>query len=381
MWIEDLPNEKYKYFERFRDPLTEKWKKVSVTLDKKTPRAQKAAQIELSQKVQKKMLITDSSQKTIKDVYHEWVKKYESTVKESSLRNIRSLWRNADNRIVKGAILKNVTSGIIQQWIDKIYFEENLSYSATDAYRTMLSNIFRYAKLTGYITANPVADVRIDRKKVDQSEKIEEKFLEPNELKAVIDKLNGRSRSKRYGNMMEFISLTGLRFGELVALKYEDYDGKSVSVTKTLDYHYSNLKPTLTSPKNSYSIRNVSLPDRAIELIETVILENKLRKSTGPYVDEGYIFTTMYGTPIFIGNVNKSLRLVKKSLKLEKKLSTHTFRHTHVSQLAELNLPIKSIMARVGHNSPNTTLKIYTHVTKKMETELINQLNKKINGN
>ncbi|MDN6689660.1 MAG: site-specific integrase, partial [Lactococcus sp.] len=311
----------------------------------------------------------------------EWVKKYESTVKESSLRNIRSLWRNADNRIVKGAILKNVTSGIIQQWIDKIYFEENLSYSATDAYRTMLSNIFRYAKLTGYITANPVADVRIDRKKVDQSEKIEEKFLEPNELKAVIDKLNGRSRSKRYGNMMEFISLTGLRFGELVALKYEDYDGKSVSVTKTLDYHYSNLKPTLTSPKNSYSIRNVSLPDRAIELIETVILENKLRKSTGPYVDEGYIFTTMYGTPIFIGNVNKSLRLVKKSLKLEKKLSTHTFRHTHVSQLAELNLPIKSIMARVGHNSPNTTLKIYTHVTKKMETELINQLNKKINGN
>ncbi len=326
-------------------------------------------------------LITDSSQKTIKDVYHEWVKKYESTVKESSLRNTRSLWRNADNRIVKGAILKNVTSGIIQQWIDKIYFEENLSYSATDAYRTMLSNIFRYAKLTGYITANPVADVRIDRKKVDQSEKIEEKFLEPNELKAVIDKLNGRSRSKRYGNMMEFISLTGLRFGELVALKYEDYDGKSVSVTKTLDYHYSNLKPTLTSPKNSYSIRNVSLPDRAIELIETVILENKLRKSTGPYVDEGYIFTTMYGTPIFIGNVNKSLRLVKKSLKLEKKLSTHTFRHTHVSQLAELNLPIKSIMARVGHNSPNTTLKIYTHVTKKMETELINQLNKKINGN
>ena len=158
----------------------------------------------------------------------------------------------------------------------------------------MLSNIFRYAKLTGYITANPVADVRIDRKKVDQSEKIEEKFLEPNELKAVIDKLNGRSRSKRYGNMLEFISLTGLRFGELVALKYEDYDGKSVSITKTLDYHYSNLKPTLTSPKNSYSIRNVSLPDRAIELIETVILENNLRKSTGPYVDEGYIFTTMY---------------------------------------------------------------------------------------
>ena len=51
MWIEDLPNEKYKYFERYRDPLTEKWKKVSVTLDKKTPRAQKAANTELLKKI------------------------------------------------------------------------------------------------------------------------------------------------------------------------------------------------------------------------------------------------------------------------------------------------------------------------------------------
>lgn len=180
--------------------------------------------------------------------------------------------------------------------------------------------------------------------------------------------------------MMEFISLTGLRFGELVALKYEDYDGRSVRITKTLDYHYSNIKPIITTPKNSYSNRVVSLPDRAIEIIEDIIQENKLRKNTGPYVEEDYIFTTMYGTPIFIGNVNQSLRYVKKSLKLEKKLSTHTFRHTHISQLSELNLPIKSIMTRVGHNSPNTTLKIYTHVTKKMETDLIDQLNKKISS-
>lgn len=50
MWIEDLANGKYKYFERYRDPLTEKLKKVSVTLDKKTPRAQKVAQAELLEK-------------------------------------------------------------------------------------------------------------------------------------------------------------------------------------------------------------------------------------------------------------------------------------------------------------------------------------------
>ena len=34
MWIEELPNGKFKYFERYKDPLTEKWKKVSITLEK-----------------------------------------------------------------------------------------------------------------------------------------------------------------------------------------------------------------------------------------------------------------------------------------------------------------------------------------------------------
>ncbi|CRH91915.1 Site-specific recombinase XerD [Chlamydia trachomatis] len=43
--------------------------------------------------------------------------------------------------------------------------------------------------------------------------------------------------------------------------------------------------------------------------------------------------------------------------------------------LTELNVPLKAIMERVGHSNPNTTLKIYTHVTQKMGDELIDKLN------
>ena len=380
MWIEDLPNGKYKYFERYRDPLTEKLKKVSVTLDKKTPRAQKVAQAELTEKINDKLSAIPAGKKTLETVYEEWLIKYSKTVKMSTLRNTKSMWKNADDRIVKKALIGNITSGTIQKWIDKIYFIENLSYSSTDGYRTMLSNIFRFAKLNGYILSNPVADVRIDKKKADQNEKIEEKYLEQDELDAVLKNLVKRSKSRRYADMMEFLSLTGLRYGELVALKTEDYDGAAVHITKTLDYHYSNMVPVATDPKNLYSNRIVSLPDRAIEIIDKIIFENTLSKSTSHYEDDNYIFTTSNGTPIFIGNVNKSLRTTKRSLKLEKKLSTHIFRHTHISQLAELNIPLKSIMERVGHHSPSTTLKIYTHVTKKMKTDLLEQLNKKISG-
>lgn len=45
--------------------------------------------------------------------------------------------------------------------------------------------------------------------------------------------------------------------------------------------------------------------------------------------------------------------------------------------LAELGVPLKTIMQRVGYNDPNTTLSIYTYVTKSMHDDVINKLNQR----
>ena len=58
-------------------------------------------------------------------------------------------------------------------------------------------------------------------------------------------------------------------------------------------------------------------------------------------------------------------------------LTTHIFRRTHISMLSELGVPLKTIMQRVGHNNPNTTLSSYTHVTKSMYDDVINMLNQR----
>lgn len=46
-----------------------------------------------------------------------------------------------------------------------------------------------------------------------------------------------------------------------------------------------------------------------------------------------------------------------------------TFQHTHISLLAKKQSPLKTIMTRVGHNEPKTTLSIYTHVTDAMKEQ------------
>ena len=53
----------------------------------------------------------------------------------------------------------------------------------------------------------------------------------------------------------------------------------------------------------------------------------------------------------------------------------HMLRHSHISLLAELGVPIKAIMERVGHRDESITLRIYSHVTENIQDELKEKLN------
>ena len=119
-------------------------------------------------------------------------------------------------------------------------------------------------------------------------------------------------------------------------------------------------------------MRDVALNSRAAAILDRFILENKKSSLWGSgYKDQGYIFTTNRGAPYNIQFIGHQLR--KLHIK-DKIITTHIFRHTHISILAELGIPLKVIMQRVGHNDPATTLSIYTHVTTATKDESLKKL-------
>ena len=122
------------------------------------------------------------------------------------------------------------------------------------------------------------------------------------------------------------------------------------------------------TPKNIYSYRDVHLNSRGQYIIEWFIADNRRAAlwERGRYKDKGYIFTTNTGNPYNIQYIGHKLRRIQIP---GKHITTHMFRHTHISMLAEMAVPLKAIMQRVGHNDPNTTLSIYTHVTNAMTEE------------
>lgn len=86
---------------------------------------------------------------------------------------------------------------------------------------------------------------------------------------------------------------------------------------------------------------------------------------------------TRSGTPIQTNSFNSALKRAADRIGINKaSMSSHIFRHTHVSVLAENNIQLKAIMDRIGHDDEATTNEIYTHVTKKMKLDIIDKLEK-----
>ena len=82
---------------------------------------------------------------------------------------------------------------------------------------------------------------------------------------------------------------------------------------------------------------------------------------------EQLVFTTYPENKLYNGpTVNDWLNTIERKYKL-KHITIHGFRHTHCSLLFEAGTPIQVVKERLGHSNINTTMNIYTHVTKKAE--------------
>lgn len=132
--------------------------------------------------------------------------------------------------------------------------------------------------------------------------------------------------------------------------------------------------------KTPAGYRSNKLSKRESEILDEAIKIRDLNKSLNPNwitMDRSYIFVTNRGVPIQRNSFNESIKAANQRLEhpINKPISSHIFRHTLVSYLAEKGVPLKAIMDRVGHEDSDTTMKIYTHVTNKMKDKVVDMIN------
>ena len=377
MWMEELPNGKFKYFERYKDPYTDKLKKVSVTMEKKTPQARNQAAILLQEKINQKLGEKQHSVSniTFEKLYEEFEENWKHGVKNSTVYASKNVKKEILKQIEGDYLVRNIDRRLLQKVIDQL-LQDGRSHNYVSKIKFKLNQIMKFAIRMNYIDTNEMLFVETPRKVItsDELRKKNTKYLDQKEFKLFIQNLKDEAlcdyRITKYIRIAKVLFLTGMRYGELAALNYKediDFSKKTIHIKHTYDFRQKER----TTPKTIKSDRVITAPQKVLDIIKEQIIEN----ATNGF-DTDFIFINTLGEPITNARVICALKRHGQKIGIEKNITTHTFRHSHISLLAELGIPLTAIMDRVGHSDSNTTLEIYSHVTQKMVSDISSKLDK-----
>lgn len=372
MWIETVTDKQgkvsYKFVERYEHPYTGKMHKVSVTMDSQSPQAKKKATKLLQEKIEKKIAKTGYQEVgsiTFGELVNQWWKT-QSKLKPTTLQVKYNRLKKLRSYIEDEVLVSRIDKRYLIRFVELLQ-EEDLSYNYLSDIKSILNQILKYAVYLDYINSNPLSDIKLEKK--NNSDSVVEKYLTYEEAEKIWKRYQKNKRlSRDLGIVCELMFFTGLRIGEALTLQLKDYDGKNIHVNGTLNYIVGKGK-TKGTPKTKDSYRVVSLPDRIITLLNGHIYANKITD------ENAFLFLTAHGNLVSIYAFNRSLATVCKQVGIKKEVTSHWFRHSHITMLAEMNIPLKAIMDRVGHSEPDTTLKIYNHVTSKQKAAIAEKLN------
>lgn len=153
------------------------------------------------------------------------------------------------------------------------------------------------------------------------------------------------------GNALKFSALTGLRRGELLALKWSDIDfqKKVLKISRSLTRTEKGW--ILSKTKTEESLRTIPLSEKSIEIL---LVQKEL---TG---DKSIVFSNLKGRVFDPNALYKSLDRLLENSNLTK-VRVHDLRHSFASVLHEANVDHKTIQSLLGHSNIQTTLNIYVH--------------------
>lgn len=171
---------------------------------------------------------------------------------------------------------------------------------------------------------------------------------------------------------------TGLRAGELRALKWEavDFEQQTVSVHRSVRRVYK-MGWVESEPKTKSGWRMVPLIQPAIAALKSHRTKQlELRLQTGPlWQDSGRIFTNSVGKPLEDSNIaRRSLRPLLEKAGLPQ-IRFHDLRHSAATTLLALGVEMRVISALLGHSGIAITADLYTHVLSETTKEAVNRLN------
>jgi integrase len=311
-----------------------------------------------------------------------WDTEKNSGNKSSSFERYEGIFRNYIKYCKLGLIaISEIENAAIQKYYNELK-ADGKSYSQVKNLHKLLNKFFSYAEMSGYIIKNPCKGLKItkddEEELIDDEDEIIETFTKE-EIKKIINCLSKNSKI-RY--IVMFALFTGIRQGELLALKKEDIQNDNVKINKTVktvrmfdDNGKSHYELKVTKPKTKTSNREVPIPDilkTELKRLDKIVSQEKLKLGSA-YLENELLFPSETGSYIDAKNLRRSWERALSNAEVQKK-KFHALRHTYATRLFENGTSILTVSRLLGHSSLKTT-EIYTHVLEDIKKDEIQCLN------
>lgn len=329
----------------------------------------------------------DTNNRTVNDLFELW-KQLKRGVKDSTMQNyiymydmfVRPVFGTKKLTLVKKSDVRNFYNNLAEQKILKI--------STIDGIHNVLHQVFQVAVDDELIRTNPTDNMMCELKKAYAGDTEKRKALTMEQQKLFLDFLREDPRFQRWYPVFYVMANTGLRVGEITALRWTDIslEERTISVNHTLVYYNHRDERgcyfSINTPKTKAGERIIPMTEG---VYEAFLLEKQYQEESGVScrcsIDgyDDFIFINRFGDVQHQGTLNRAIRRAMRDCnfkELEKKekdpvllphFSCHILRHTFATRLAESGVLPKTMQSLMGHADIKTSMNIYVTLSEEFK--------------
>lgn len=289
-----------------------------------------------------------------KDVLNNWLTERKIFLKYSTYTNYYNIIHNHIMPYLGDYNIRSLNNNILQQFILQQLENGRADNQGGISYK-YAKDIITVLKLT--------LDFQIQIQLPYHPPKQIQIFDKEHQIK-LINYLQSQINHKNFGILL--CIHTGLRIGELCALKWSDINinTKMLSINKTIIRTYTKedgSKLNITPPKTRSSIRNIPLNSWIMQYV--ILLQGQ---------DDHYILTNK-DKPIEPNKYRLYYNRLLKDLELPH-LTFHALRHTFATRCIECGCDYKSLSELLGHSNVSITMNIYVHPQMELKRKCVELL-------
>lgn len=310
--------------------------------------------------------------------FETWMREFKTDLKANTVHTYTQVYKLYIQPEFGGRRLKDIRSETIQTFINKL-LREGKSRSRVNIAYVILLGMYKKAIILNKVKNNPLNAVEFPKNKA----KKEMRVMSIDEQNIFLQ----YARNHNYYDVYLMALCTGMRIGEILALRWSDVDFSTglISVNGTLVYIGQNKRRFIDTPKSMSSQRQIPMLDRIITMLhqrrEKQLEWKQLYKDTWSEAPgmENLVFTYKNGGAYWDSSIRNELYKIIRSINKDgipfEHITPHTFRHTFATRGLENNIPPKVMQSILGHSSLAITMDKYSHVLPDMKAKEMEKIN------